>query len=492
MSTPSRSVSSPAADAAASQTAPTPASGSASRTASPSHARYVLAIILVSYFMILLDNSVIFTGLPSIQAGLGLSTAELSWIQDAYTLVFGGLLLLGARAGDLIGRVRLFVVGLAIFGLASLSIGLSQAGWWMIAGRAVQGIGAAIVAPTSLALITSYFEGAARRRAVALYAATAGIGASLGMLVGGAFTAWISWRAAFLINVPIAVAMIVGARAVLTETPRRKGKFDVLGAVGATFGIGALVFGFIEAGDAGWSSWRVIAALVAGVVLLVILVAHEARAEQPIMPLRLFRSRERSGAYATRLLYLGAMMGFFFFTTQFLQNAYGFSPLQAGLGFLPMTLVNFVVAMAIPRLSARISNGVLLAGGTAVTFAGMFWLSRAGLGDSYWVAVALPMILIGLGQGLAFAPLTNAGIAGVDASDAGAASGLVNTAHQLGSALGLAVLVAVSADAVADSSSVAAVTRQFHEAITASSVFLALAVLVVLIVILPARAARQA
>jgi len=166
----------------------------------------ILAIILVSYFMILLDNSVIFTGLPSIRADLQMSPTELSWVQDAYVLVFGGLLLLGARAGDLVGRRRLFVVGLIVFGTASLLIGLAPAGWWMIAARAVQGIGAAIVAPTSLALITAYFEGQARSRAVAWYAATAGIGASLGLLVGGALTEWISWRAAFLVNVPIAIA----------------------------------------------------------------------------------------------------------------------------------------------------------------------------------------------------------------------------------------------------------------------------------------------
>src|SRR4051812_18475108 len=180
----------------------------------------ILAIILISYFMILLDNSVISTGLPSIRAGLDLSPTGLSWVQDAYTLVFGGLLLLGARAGDLVGRRRLFVIGLAVFGAASLLIGVSPAGWWIIAARALQGVGAAIVAPTSLALITGYFDGEARSRAVAWYAATAGIGASLGLLVGGALTDLVSWRAAFLVNVPIAVAMIIGARAVLT---RRRG-----------------------------------------------------------------------------------------------------------------------------------------------------------------------------------------------------------------------------------------------------------------------------
>ncbi|MDV6245822.1 MFS transporter [Rhodococcus opacus] len=350
--------------------------------------------------MVLLDNSVIFTGLPSIRSGLELSPAALSWVQDAYTLVFGGLLLLASRAGDIVGRRRLFRIGLAIFGTASLLIGLAPAGWWMIAARAVQGIGAAIVAPTSLALITTYFDGEARNKAIAWYAATAGIGASLGLLVGGALTEWISWRAAFLVNVPIAVAVIAWSRTVLVETPRRTGRFDVIGAVGATLGMGAVIFGIIESPETGWGSARVQIALALGAVLLIGLVVHEGRVQQPILPLRLFRSRERSGAYTARLLYLGAMIGFFYFTTQLLQDGFGFSPLQAGLGFLPMTLVNFVVALMVPRLSARLSNGTLLATGTALTLAGMAWLSRIDTLDTYLVDVALPMILVGAGQGV--------------------------------------------------------------------------------------------
>ena len=445
----------------------------------------ILAIVLISYFMILLDNSVIFTGLPSIRAELDLSPTALSWVQDAYTLVFGGLLLLAARAGDIVGRRRLFVAGLTVFGLASLLIGFAPTGTWMIAARALQGIGAAIVAPTSLALITASFEGKARTRAVAWYGATAGIGASLGLLVGGALTEWISWRAAFLVNVPIAVAMIIGARMALIETPRQHGRFDVIGALCATLGMGALVFGIITSGEEGWLSARVLSALTVGVVLLIILVINESRARQPIMPLRLFVSRERSGAYAARLFYLGAMIGFFYFTTQYLQDALGFTPLQAGLGFLPMTLVNFVVAMSIPRLSARISNGVLIAAGTVLTLAGMIWLSRVGLDDAYVLAVALPMVLVGAGQGLAFAPLTNAGIAGVAPADAGAASGLVNTAHQLGMALGLGILVTASAHAGTRLAGPAAVAEHVRVALTAGSALVALALLVVLAVIIP-------
>jgi EmrB/QacA subfamily drug resistance transporter len=446
----------------------------------------VLAIILISYFMILLDNSVVFTGLPSIREDLALSATGLSWVQDAYTLVFGGLLLLGARAGDIVGRRRLFQIGLVVFGAASLLIGLAPTGWWMIAARALQGVGAAIVAPTSLALITAYFEGEARSRAVAWYAATAGIGASLGLLVGGALTDLVSWRAAFLVNVPIAVAMVIGARAVLTETPRMRGSFDVVGALCATLGMGALVFGIIDSGVTGWGSPRVLLSILLGVALLAALVVNESRAAQPIMPLRLFRSRERSGAYAARLLYLGAMIGFFFFTTQYLQDALGFTPLQAGLGFLPMSLVNFAVALAIPRLGARIPNGVLLAGGTTVTLAGMVWLSRVDVADAYLTSMALPMVLIGAGQGLAFAPLTNAGIAGVAPADAGAASGLVNTAHQLGMALGLAVLSAIALGAGTGAGGPEAVAEHVRAALTGGSVVLALALLVVVLVVVPA------
>jgi predicted MFS family arabinose efflux permease len=275
-------------------------------------------------------------------------------------------------------------------------------------------------------------------------------------------------------------------RAVLTETPRLRGSFDVVGALCATLGMGALVFGIIESGEGGWGSTRVLLSIVLGVVLLAALVVNESRVAQPIMPLRLFRSRERSGAYAARLLYLGAMIGFFFFTTQYLQDALGFTPLQAGLGFLPMSLVNFAVALAVPRLGARLPNGVLLAGGTAVTLAGMVWLSRAGLADAYLTSVALPMVLIGAGQGLAFAPLTNAGIAGVAPADAGAASGLVNTAHQLGMALGLAVLSAVALRAGTGVGGPEAVAQHVRAALTGSSVILALALLVVLVVLVPA------
>lgn len=457
------------------QHAPGRATAPATPDDGPAHPRAILAVILVSYFMILLDNSIIFTALPTIGAAMHLSPSGLSWVQDAYTLVFGGLLLLGARLGDLLGRRRVFVAGLAVFATASLLVGAAPTGWFLIAARALQGIGAAVVAPSSLSLLTASFpEGRERTRAVAWYGAAAGIGASLGLVIGGALTSAVSWRAGFFINLPIGVAMIALAPRFLPETPRSTGRFDVVGALAATLGMGALVFGIIGSADAGWGSPTTLTSVLTGVVLLAALVLNEARAAQPIMPLGLFASRVRTGAYLARLLYLGAMIGFFFFTTQYLQGVLGFSALEAGIGFFPMTVVNFAVAMAIPRLGRRFPTATLLSAGVVLTLAGMAWLSRVDASSSYLTAVAPPMVLIGAGQGLAFAPLTSAGVSGVTADQAGAASGLVNTAHQLGMALGLALLVAVSARAGSGTDNRAtALAGEVSTALTAGTCLLA-------------------
>ncbi|GGC94074.1 MFS transporter [Tersicoccus solisilvae] len=461
-------------------------------TATAAHPAAILAIILVSYFMILLDNSVIFTALPSLQADLRLTAGALSWVQDAYTLVFGGLLLLGARAGDLLGRRRVFVTGLVVFSAASLLIGLSPAGWWAITGRAIQGIGAAIVAPASLSLLTASFpEGRERTRAVAWYGATAGIGASLGLVIGGALAQGISWRAGFFVNVPLGILMIVLAPRFLAETGRARGRFDLVGALTATLGIGALVFGIIHTVDGGWASPITVGSVGAGVGLLVVFVGVERRAAQPIMPLRLFASRRRAGAYVARLLYLGAMIGFFFFTTQFLQEVLGFSPLQAGLGFLPMTAINFVVAMSIPRLTRRLPGSVPLLAGIVLTLVGMAWLCRVGVDTEYWTGVAAPMILIGAGQGLAFAPLTSFGLVGAPAADAGAASGLVNTFHQVGTSLGLAVAVAAAATVPGSAGTAPHLAGQVGVALTTGSVLLLLALVVVAALVAPTDLARR-
>jgi EmrB/QacA subfamily drug resistance transporter len=447
----------------------------------------VLAIILAGYLMIVLDISIVITALPKIQHSLNFSATGLSWVQNAYTLVFGGLLLLGARAGDMLGRRRMFLAGLAVFSAASLAIGMAQSAAWLLAARAMQGVGAAILAPSTLALLsTGFAEGPARTRALSWYAATAGVGASVGLVLGGVLADWVSWRVGFFINVPLGLALMLAARRHIAEMAARQGNFDLAGAFTSTFGMGALVYGIVRAASAGWGDTLTIAAVGAGIVLLAVFGLVEARASQPIMPLRLFASRERAGAYAARMLFLGAMMGFWFFTTQFLQGVLGFRPAEAGLAFLPATLPNFAAAIAVPRLTRRLGNGRVLATGLTLALAGMAWLSRASVDSLYLSGVALPMVLIGLGQGLTLGPLTVAGVAGVDAQDAGAASGAVNVAHQLGGSLGLSVLIVVFAAAgthVLDGRALLA--QRISSALGAGTAMLVLSLLAVLTLILP-------
>ncbi|WP_231562978.1 MFS transporter [Microbacterium mangrovi] len=447
----------------------------------------MLAIVLVSYFMIVLDNSIIFTGLPQIQEAMQLTPAALSWVQDAYTLVFGGLLLLGARAGDLLCRRRVFMVGLALFGLASLLVGTAQSETWIIAARAFQGVGAAIVAPSSLSLITATFApGRERTRAVAAYGTTAGVGASVGLVVGGALASLLSWRVGFFINVPIAITMIVLASRFLAPSRIVRGRFDVLGAITSTIGMGSLVYGIVEGGDNGWSAPGTLIPLGIGVVVLGVFVLNEWRAAQPIMPLRLFASRKRSGAAATRLLFAGAGIGFFFFTTQFLQGVYKWTPLQTGIAFLPMSLLQFGVSLFVARLTRRFGNGWLVAVGIGIVLAGLIWLAQITPDTPYLVGFAGPLALFGIGQGLCFGPLTAAGISGAPAEDAGAASGLVNTAHQLGSTLGVAALTAAGAGA-------ATLADRVADAYTGAAVMVGVALVLTLVFILPADlAARRA
>ncbi|MEV0700176.1 MFS transporter [Saccharopolyspora sp. NPDC050389] len=454
-------------------------------SAAPRRSGAILAIVLVGYFMIVLDNSIIFTGLPQIAVGMNLSPTALSWVQNAYTLVFGGLLLLGARMGDLLGRQRVFIVGVALFGLASLLVGTAQTAWWIIAARAFQGIGAAVVAPSSLALITANFPaGRERTRAVAAFGTTAGIGASLGLVVGGALADRVSWQAGFFINVPIAVVMILASLRFLPANRPVRGRFDLLGAITSTIGMGALVYGIVNSGKQGWASPLSLAPAGIGVAVLAVFVVNEWRAQQPIMPLRIFANRERSGAAIARLLFAGTMIAFFFFTTQFLQGVYHWNPLQAGLAFLPMTAVQFASSLPVPRLTRRFGNAPLLVAGLALVLAGMAWMTRLTAETSYLAGVALPMILIGLGQGLAFGPLTAAGIAGARAEDAGAASGVVNTAHQLGSTLGIAILTAASAGA-------ATLAHRVIDAYAGGTAMLTIALAAVLTLIVPAGIAAR-
>lgn len=439
----------------------------------------ILGIILVSYVMIVLDISIVITGLPKIHAELGFTDAGLSWVSNAYTLTFGGFLLLGARAGDILGRRRMFIVGLVIFAAASLFIGLAPSSVWLVGMRALQGLGSAVLAPSTLALLqTSFPQGPERTRAVSYYAAAAGLSASIGLVLGGVLAEWLSWRVGFFINVPIAIGLIIMARRTIPETKPQRGTFDFLGAVTSTLGMSTLVFGIVSTASAGWSAPVTLEALAIGVLLLLAFVFIERQAKQPIMPLRLFASPARSGAYMARLLFLGANVGFFFFSTQFMQGVLGYSSAAAGLAFLPAMIVNFVAALAAPLLIVRIGGRNVLMGSLVLSLAGISWLALVPSDTTYLSGLALPMLLIGIGQGGALGPLTAFGITGVPVEDAGAASGLVNVAHQFGNSLGLGIQIAASFLGSAALAGTELLTSRINNAMCAAAVMVALALVV--------------
>ena len=403
-----------------------------------------LAIMLSAQLMIILDMTVVNIALPHIQASLHFSATSLSWVLNGYTLTSGGLLLLGGRAGDILGRRRMFIAGISLFTLASLAGGLATTSGLLLAARAAQGVGGALASPAVLALIvTSFPEGRERTRALGIYMGVITGGSSLGLVLGGVITEWLSWRWVLFINVPIGLAVIAIAPRFVAETSRLPGRFDLAGALTATAGVTALVYGFIRAAASGWGDHLALAAFAAAAVVLTLFVLTERRARQPITPLRLFTDVSRAGSFIARLLLIAGMFGMFYFLTQFLQTIMGFSPLRAGVAFLPMTFALFAVSRAAPRLMPRLGAKPLMIAGMLPAIASMAWLSRVTPGTGYWPGIFGPMLLIGLGMGMVFVPLTTASLAGVPAADSGAASGLVNMLQLVGGALGLGVLVSV-------------------------------------------------
>ncbi len=424
----------------------TPARGALGRVlARPS---VYLLIILAAQLMVVLDGTIVNVALPHIQASLGFSGTGLSWVLNIYVLAFGGLLLLGARAGDLLGRRRVFLVGLALFTLSSMLGGLATSSTALLVARAVQGVGAALAAPSALSLLTAAFApGAARVRALAMYTAVSAAGGAIGLVAGGLLTELVSWRWVMFVNVPIGVVVGLLARVVVAETPVRTGRLDVAGALTSTFGMTGLVLGLVEAGASGWASAATLVPLVAGVALLVAFVRVEGRAAEPVVPLRLLLGVTRSSANVARGLIYAGMFGVFFFLTQFLQEVQGYSPLRAGLAFLPMPASIFLASQLTSRvLVRRYAPRTIVLVGAALVGAGLLVASRIVPTWGY-LDVAGVLVLIGWGSGLSFVTLTSLSLEGVAPADAGAASGLVNVSQQLGAALGLAVLVNVFATA---------------------------------------------
>jgi EmrB/QacA subfamily drug resistance transporter len=414
------------------------------RLGSGGHPGLVLTLILTSQLMVVLDATIVNIALPDIKSALHFSPAGLSWVVNAYTLTFGGLLLLGARAGDILGRRRTFLAGIGVFTLASLVGGFAQTSGQLLAARAVQGIGGALASPSALALLMTMFpQGRERTRAVGLYTAVSIGGSAVGLIAGGMLTQWVSWRWVLFVNVPIGLAVFALSRLALPQTPPKTGRFDLTGALTSTIGMAALVYGFVHAATSGWGDTATLASFVVGVVLLVVFVRTELRAPSPITPLRLFADRNRSTSYVARLLLVAGMMGMFFFLTQFLQEVLGYSALKTGFAFLPLTAVVFLASMLSARvLAERFQNRTLMTAGIALSTTGLLWLTQLSETSTYGSLLG-PLLVFGIGNGIAFVPLTTAALDGVEPADAGAASGLVNVMQQVGGSLGLAVLVTV-------------------------------------------------
>ncbi len=412
------------------------------------HLRATLLLSCLAQFMVILDVSVVNVALPAIRHGLGFSEVDLQWVVNAYTVTFAGFLLLGGRAADLLGRRRVFVAGLALFALASLAGGFANSQGLLIAARAVQGLGGAVIAPASLSILTTTFaEGAARNRAVGIWGAMGGAGGAAGVLLGGILTDVLSWRWILFINVPIGLLAAVAAQRLLLESRNtaRAQEFDVRGALTATIGLSLLVLGIVRTDQTGWGDTSTLLLIAAGIALLGVFLLIEGRvARSPLMPLRIYRSRTLSAANVIVLLVGGASFGMWFFMSLYLQQVHGYSPIRAGLAFLPMTLCIVAGSTIASRLVGRLgAKPILIAGMTSLTV-GLFWFTDISVHGTYVGAMLFPSLLTALGIGLAFVPATISAVAGVAPHEAGLASGLVNTARLFGGALGLAILAAIA------------------------------------------------
>jgi EmrB/QacA subfamily drug resistance transporter len=446
----------------------------------------VLVVICLAQFMVVLDATITNVALPSIQKDLGLTEANLQWIINAYTLVFGGFLLLGGRLGDLLGRKRLFLIGLVIFTFASLMNGLAQSEGMLIGFRALQGLGAALISPAALSIISTTFqEGAERAKALAVWAAIAIGGAAFGLILGGALTQWFSWPWIFFVNVPVGIIAFFLATRLVPESrdEHAPASYDIAGAVTVTGGLMALVYAIVKAETAGWTSATTIGFFVLSAVLLVSFVVIEARSAAPLVRLSIFKIRSLTTANITMFLAMSAMFAMFFFNTLYIQRVLGYGPLEAGVAFLPFTAGIMVSAGLASGLAPRIGVRPVAAVGMVLTAAGLVLLTQLPVHGSYVADVLPAMILTSLGMGAVFMPLTLVATTGLDNEDQGLASGLFNTSQQIGGALGLAILSTIAAGrtaAAGGASDPAALVHGFHYAYAGAAVIVLVALVVML------------
>ncbi|MFD7507056.1 MFS transporter [Streptomyces sp. NPDC059850] len=414
------------------------------------HLGLALFVIAAAQLMVVLDATITNIALPSIQTDLAVSDGNLAWIVNAYALAFGGLLLLGGRAGDLFGRRRMFRTGIAVFTVASVLGGLAPGEGLLIGARVLQGVGAAMAAPSALALITTTFPaGRARNTAMGVYAAMGGVGATVGLLLGGTLTDVLDWRWVFFVNIPIGLAVLAGTRT-LVEADRSPGRLDVPGAITGTGGLIALVYGITRGGDHGWTDGPALGSFASAAVLLAAFLLVQARTGHPMMPLRLFRDRSRWGSYATMLCIGAGMFATFYFLTLYMQLILGYSPVRTGFAYLPFSFGMALAAGLSSKLVAHLAPRLIAGPGLAVAAAGMVWFSTLEPDSSYAGQLMPAMFVTALGLGMGFVPMTLGAVSGVRHEDTGIASALLNTAQQVGGALGLAVMSTLSTSAATD------------------------------------------
>jgi EmrB/QacA subfamily drug resistance transporter len=412
---------------------------------------WVLAICCAGQFMVVLDVSIVNVALPQMRTDLHLTTTGQQWVVNAYTLTFAGFLMLGARTADLFGRRRIFLLGLGLFTLFSLVGGLAEDGPWLIIARAAQGVGGAILAPSSLSLLTTTFtDPEERRRALGAWAATASSGAAIGVLAGGVLTDLLSWRWVLIVNVPIGILLLAASTMALADSrpDRRSLRLDVPGALTITAGLAAVVYGVVNTDTHGWSSPVTIAALAVGGGLLAAFIAIEARfASSPLVPLGVFRRRSLVAANGIAVTIGMALFGMTFFLSLYLQQVNGYSPLESGFAFLPFGLCTLVGALSGTGTMNRVGPRRQLVLGPGMGAIGLVWLAQTTAGAPYLSHVLGPLLLVGLGLGLAFVPMAVVATAGMPPHQAGLASGLINTTRQIGGAVGLAAMATVAAAA---------------------------------------------
>ena len=410
--------------------------------------RWLALVLLASaQFVVVLDASIVNVALPSIGRALDFSQGNLAWVVNAYVLTFGGFLLLGGRIADLLGRRRVFMAGLVLFALASLAGGFATTEGQLIAARAVQGLGAAILSPAALSIVTTTFrDGAERNKALGVWGAVAGSGGAAGVLLGGVLTDSLGWEWVLWVNVPIAIAAAALAPALIAESRSSSATrtFDVAGAVSITAALTILVYALVDAVDAGWGSAQTIGLLALSAILHVLFVAIELRSDAPLVPFRIFRLRTLTGANVVGLLVGASLFSMFFFISLYMQQVLSFSAIKSGFSYLPLALTIIASAGIASQLVTRLGYKPVLLTGLAFIAAGLVWFGQVSVGGAYASDVLGPSILAAIGLGFSFVPVTIAAVAGVEEHEAGLASGLINTSQQIGGALGLAVLATVA------------------------------------------------